>query len=80
MNGTKIFEMSMDNAIDKASRLAPTFKMNTADLLHIAICKSLKMKKIMTFDTDDLRVSWTQREYMLNMDLPTNNNNKIEPT
>jgi len=52
MNGMKIFELDMNNSVDEAFGLAPAFKMNTADLLYIVICKSLKMKKSMRFDKE----------------------------
>jgi len=50
--GGKILDTDLNKMSDEAFRLAPTIKLKTLDLLHIAACKTLKIKKIVTFDED----------------------------
>jgi len=48
----KMLDTDLNKTSDEAFKLAPTIKLKTLDLLHIAACKTLKIKKILTFDED----------------------------
>ncbi len=48
--GAEMMNVNFDEVMREAFKLAPKLRLKTLDLLHIAICKTIKARAIVTFD------------------------------
>jgi len=50
--GVKLVEADFDRALVRSLELAPILRLRTLDLLHLALCEVLRIKRFATFDRE----------------------------